>query len=97
MHSTKNNLKHVEVLQKNNRYFVSKTGGVLLKHKDDNSYTNVIKGKYVTVFNTFYNSNDYNIDYSFYLSKVREMINKISGVITKDMKKSVGTLFDNIE
>ena len=100
LHSIKNGSKHIELLQKDNRYFVSNTGGVFLKHKgEDNTYANVIKGQYVTIFNTYYDSNNYNIKYSWYLSKVRGIINKINNAITKDSKgkKSIsGNMFENI-
>jgi len=98
LHSIKNNQKHIEVLQKDNRYFVSNTGGVFLKHNvETNKYNNVIKGKYVTIFNTFYHSKDYNINYNWYLSKIRATINKINNIVTKDIKKISGGLFDSIE
>ncbi len=97
LHSIKDSKKDVEVLQKDNRFFISNTGGVILKHHLENhTYHNIIKGQYVTVFNRFYNSNNYNIKYSYYASKVRDLINKINNANTKDMKKVAGQLFDNI-
>lgn len=95
LHTIKGSKENIEILQKDNRYFISKTGGVLLKYKYETSkYTNVIKGKYVTIFNTYYKSDNYNIDYNWYLSKIREKINKINGEIYKDMKKTTGSMFD---
>ena len=97
LHSIKNSKKHVEVLQKDNRYFVSNTGGVFLKHQiENNTFTNVIKGNYITIFNTYYDAKDYNINYRWYKQKVNNIINKINNTITKDMKKTSGSMFDEI-
>jgi hypothetical protein len=97
LHSLKNGKKHIKVLQKDNRYFVSNTGGIILKHNMDlNTYTNIIKKRYVTIFNKYYKSDNYNINYRWYKSKVMDIINKVNGTITKDMKKQCGNLFDNL-
>ncbi len=95
LHSIKNGKLNIEVLQKDNRYFVSNKGGIFLKHNtESNKFTNVIKGYYVTIFNKFYNSDDYNINYDWYKIKVLDIINKINKSTTKEMKKHCGTLFD---
>jgi DNA polymerase elongation subunit (family B) len=68
-----------EYLQKNLRYYISAKGGVLLKYSD-NSYTHQAKGLYVTVMNKLVrkeNHLDYNINYPYYISKTREVINGI--------------------
>lgn len=97
LHSLKNSKKYVKILPKNNRYFISNTGGIILKHNIElNTYTNIIKKRYVTIFNKYYKSDDYNINYNWYKSKVMDIINKINCINTKDMKKQCGTLFDNL-
>jgi len=97
LHTIKDNKLHIEVLQKDNRYFVSTKGGVFLKYElTKHTHTNVIKGKYVTIFNNYYYSNNYNIDYNWYKSKVLEIINKVNNATTKIMKSTSGTMFDEL-
>lgn len=80
-------------LSKTVRYFISKKGGTLIKFYEDNSFAQVeapiMKGKKlikewkVTYFNKAYypdNFEDYNIDYSYYISKSKEWINDINQI-----------------
>lgn len=71
------------------RYFVSKKGGYLIKEYEDNSTAQVeaplmdgrklVKEWKVTYFNNSYQLpiEEYNIDYSYYIYKAREIINAI--------------------
>ena len=94
-HTIKDGKLDIEVLQKDNRYFVSNHGGVFLKRNlSSNKLTNVIKGYNVRIFNKFYYSNDYDINYIWYKKKVLDIIHKVYNTNTKDMKKHTGTLFD---
>jgi hypothetical protein len=98
LHSIKDGVKLIENLQKDNRYFVSNSGGVILKYnKNENKYVNVIKKHYVTIFNTYYESNNYNINYNYYKARVMDVINRINNTITTKAKKQSGSLFDVIE
>lgn len=95
-HIVKDNKPFVKTLQKNNRYFISTDGGRILKHSidNDNKTINIIKGKRVTIFNKFYYSNDYHIDYNWYKAQVLDIIDKINLKHYKDAKEVTGKLFD---
>jgi hypothetical protein len=77
-------------LSKTVRYFISKKGSTLIKFYEDNSFAQVeapimkgnklLKEWKVTYFNKAYfpdNFNDYDIDYSYYISKAKEWVNSI--------------------
>lgn len=66
----------VNELQKTNRYFFSTKGGYLYKFKDGKHIAEW-KGQKVTLFNDFYEAENYNIDYSWYIKEVRKIINEI--------------------
>jgi len=86
LHYIKNGELHKDMLSKTVRYYISKVGKYLYKTYEKGSIEHVEApkkiGKYnkdwkVTYFNKKFNvSNfkDYNIDYSYYISKVREWI-----------------------
>lgn len=63
-------------LSKNIRYFISNSGGILLKEKN-NSFTGVNVGNVVTLFNQYYElpMEEYNINYDFYLRECNKIIN----------------------
>jgi hypothetical protein len=80
-------------LSKTVRYFVSKKGNSLIKHSEDGSQSHVeapirkgnkiIKDWKVSYFNKYYpvnNFQDYNIDYTYYVSKVNEWISDIRDI-----------------
>jgi hypothetical protein len=106
LHTIKDGKLDIEILQKSNRYFISNQGGVILKRNlETNALTNIVKGKYVTVFNRLVIKDDYNINYTWYKSKVMNVINRINNALTKDIKvtnikssksKMSGTLFDEL-
>lgn len=97
LHTLKDGKLEVTVLQKDNRYFVSNTGGIFLKYElTKHTHTNVIKGNYVTIFNNYYKADDYNINYNWYKSKVLDIINKVNNNTTKLMRKTSGTMFDEL-
>lgn len=76
-------------LSKTVRYFISKTGGTLIKKYEDGSYAQaeaplnlgkMNKDWKVTYFNKSYkldNFKDYGIDYSYYIHKAREAIENL--------------------
>lgn len=92
--------RYSKILQKNNRYFISTDGGTLMKiYKDGSGQTSLVKGYKVTIFNDYYpvdKFTDYNIDYSYYIAQTNKILDKIEGRLTKDMRTTSGTLFDNL-
>lgn len=93
LHWVENGNYKTKKLSKTVRYFVSKKGSYLIKHSEDGSQSSVeapirkgnkiIKDWKVTYFNKYYpvnNFQDYNIDYTYYISKVNEWISDIKDV-----------------
>lgn len=97
LHSMVNGELQITHLQKDNRYYVSTKGGIFLKkHKITGKLTNVISKQYVTIFNTYYKSDNYNINYDWYKARVNDMLDKIYNKTTKIMKSTSGTMFDDL-
>lgn len=93
-HTINGSKLNIEKLQKNIRYYVSNTGGVLLKHhKEDGRNIRLIAGYNCTIFNKFIQKSikEYNINYNFYKMKCYEMLDKIEG---KTKESITGKLFD---
>lgn len=70
-------------VQNSLRYFVSKNGKKLVKIKYDevkdvNSTTELCAGKLTTLFNQYYESENYDIDYDYYIQEVKKIINLIN-------------------
>jgi len=87
LHSVVNGIVTIQKLSKTVRYFISNRGGYIIKRFEDKTFAQVeapiFNGRYivkewkVTYFNKSYKLNDfaeYNIDYSYYISKAREII-----------------------
>ena len=90
LHTIQNGEFTVKALSKNLRYFVSTTGGTLLKHKlnsdSSDKYDNMIKGVLITPFNDYYRVNDmneYNINYQYYIKRATDLLLKIEGEYSK--------------
>ena len=66
-------------LDRTTRYYISKTGGVLIKKFDENRTSGVNVGYSVTLFNKYVEKNmkDYNIDYNFYIAETYKIINAV--------------------
>jgi hypothetical protein len=64
-------------LDRTTRYFISKNGGTLVKDFGDNRVVGVNVGYSVTLFNTFYESNNYGINYQFYIAEANKIKNTI--------------------
>jgi hypothetical protein len=64
-------------LDRTTRYFISKNGGTLVKDFGDNRVVGVNVGYSVTLFNTFYKSNNYGINYQFYIAEANKIKNTI--------------------
>lgn len=71
--------KHViDTLQRSVRYYVSTSGGSLLKvDKETGAQHNYEAGKQVTIFNDYFKMDDYNIDYAYYINQTQKVINEI--------------------
>jgi hypothetical protein len=80
-HYLKDQELFVEKLQQSVRYFVSTDGGSLYKrHKAEDRVINYALGKRVTVFNDYFekeNFDDYNIDYSYYIFEAQKIVELI--------------------
>lgn len=84
-------------LQKTNRYYVSKTGGSIIKQDSKNRKINVLKGQNITLLNMYFNVDkfeDYNINYAYYINECNKIINELKGLTRKTIGKTGLTLFD---
>lgn len=75
--SNGNPIKKVVKQQKNVRYFISNRGAPFIKQYKKGSCEFINKGYSVTVFNKYYDSNNYDIDYSFYIAEANKEISLI--------------------
>ena len=66
-------------LDRTTRYYISKTGGVLIKKFDENRTSGVNVGYSVTLFNKYVEKDmkDYNINYNFYIAETYKIINAV--------------------
>lgn len=80
-HTIKDGLYNKEILQRSVRYYVSKTGGILLKTCEEESKTsNYEVNKKVTIFNNYIKYDDFNhydIDYAYYINSAQKIIDLI--------------------
>lgn len=67
-------------LDRTTRYYISKSGGSLVKKFDQNRESGVNVGYSVTLFNKYVEKNmkDYNINYNFYIAETYKIINAIN-------------------
>lgn len=72
-HYIKDSKHCIEVMQKTNRYYVSKRGDVLYKRKGD-QLNNLVAGFTVTLFNDYFEAEDYKIDYDYYVHEANALI-----------------------
>ena len=77
-HYIKDGKQQIDILQKSVRYYVSKNGGTLLKtNRAEHDIEQYEANKIVTIFNDYYSSEDYNIDYGYYINATYKIINEI--------------------
>jgi len=77
-HFVENREAKINNLQQSVRYYVSKDGGSLYKrHKEDGRLINYCVGKNVTLFNDYFDSENYNIDYNYYINQTQKIIDEI--------------------
>ena len=77
IHFLKNNESKGEKQQKNVRYYISNDGATFYKYYNKGTSEVIHKGFKVTIFNNYIQKEDYNIDYSFYISECNKIINVI--------------------
>lgn len=80
-HHIKDDNKVIDTLQKNNRFFISKKGGTLIKRKTNNSLHNVVLGWQTTILNK-YNKEELNyylsnVDHRYYIAEANKIIDQI--------------------
>jgi len=77
---------HERKLSKTVRFFISTNGSVMMKHYSDGKVSHVnapirsgnkFKYRLVTVFNHYYESDNYNIDYSYYIYEANKLIKSV--------------------
>lgn len=72
----------VEKQQKNVRYFISNKGSSFVKNYQKGTTEVINKGYLITVFNTFVEKQEYDINYSFY---IKECSKEIDNIIDKQL------------
>lgn len=73
--------KRIDELQKINRFFVTKSGGALIKRKKETGQVNrLVAGNQIKLFNNFYEDSmdNHNVDYNFYVAEANKIINAVS-------------------
>lgn len=69
----------IDILQKNNRYFVSNSGGYLYKkYKNQDKRVSLVAGFKTTIFNDYFESDNYNINYGYYTKRANDIIYKLN-------------------
>ncbi len=72
-----NPYNHVEVQQKNVRYYISTNGSTFIKRYKKGTSEFINKGFKVTIFNKYVEQEDYSIDTQFYIKECYKEINQI--------------------
>lgn len=68
----------IDVLQKNNRYFVSNSGGYLYKkYKNKDKRVSLVAGFKITLFNDYFESDNYGVNYGYYTKRANDIILKL--------------------
>jgi hypothetical protein len=77
---------HERKLSKTVRFFISTNGSVMMKHYSDGKVSHVnaplrngnkFKYRLVTIFNHYYESDNYNIDYAYYIYEANKLIKNV--------------------
>lgn len=75
LHYLKDNKLQIDECQKTNRYFVVNYGAKLYKRKvQTNRLADLVSGRHIALFNDYYESNDYNINYNYYIQETQKVI-----------------------
>ena len=77
-HHVKDGIACIDKLQQSVRYYVSTDGGSLYKKESESGkMINYCVGKRVTIFNDYFYSDNYNIDYNYYIAETQKLIDEI--------------------
>ena len=77
-HSIDKDIIKITKLNRTTRYFISKKGGgLVVYYNGSKSPSRINKGFDTTLFNKYYYSKDYNINFNFYETECRKIINAI--------------------
>ena len=77
-HSIDKDIIKITKLNRTTRYFISKKGGgLVVYYNGSKSPGRINKGFNTTLFNKYYYSKDYNINFNFYETECRKIINTI--------------------
>lgn len=96
---------NIEVLQKTVRYYISNSGGALIKRDTLTDHSeNMCVGQNTKIFNNYIEYDDfakYDINYLYYIKEAMKIVNVIDYSIAKGMKDKkrkfhTGTMFDNL-
>lgn len=77
IHYLKEDQQITEKQQKNVRYYISNTGATFIKYYKKGTTEFINKGYQVTIFNKFVESDNYDIDYNFYIQECKKELNNI--------------------
>ncbi len=77
VHFLQDNEKKSEKQQKNVRYYISTNGVSFYKYYSKGTSEVINKGYKVTIFNNYEKKENYNIDYSFYITECKKIIDVI--------------------
>ena len=72
-----NNTLTIIKLDRTTRYYVSNKGGILLKHFNSGAISGVNVGFNTTLFNTYVEKDNYDINYRFYISEANKVKNAV--------------------
>ena len=77
-HTLRNGKANVEKLQQSVRFFVSNNGGTLFKRDPiEGKLIAYSSGNRVSIFNDYYESEDYDINYGYYIHETQKIIDEI--------------------
>lgn len=77
-HYLKDGELYKDELQQSVRYYISTNGGSLYKVERETGKTiSYCVGKAMTIFNDYFESKNYNIDYSYYISETQKILDEI--------------------
>jgi len=76
-HYLKNNNLIKEEIQRLNRFFITNSGGALVKVKKDSSVSRLTAGHSIGLFNKFYKSDNYDLKYNYYIAEANKLINAV--------------------
>jgi len=76
-HYIKDGRQVKEPVQRLNRFFITNTGGALVKVKADGSVNRLVAGFSIGIFNKFYESDNYDLKYDYYVAEANKLINAV--------------------